>query len=109
MTVGAVVGKEARTRRTLLIALGGIIVIGLAMTAFVYFDQPGAQETILGGTVTNTWRERGGYVYCQVRLSDGTVINEQCDGFPVGAQVTVERLRRQLSGRAMYSAPRISK
>jgi hypothetical protein len=109
MTAGAVVSKGVRTQRALLIAVGGVIAIGLAMTAFAYLDQPVGQQTVLGGTVTNTWRERGGYVYCQVRLSDGIVINEQCDGLPVGTQVTVEKRHRQLSGRAVYSGPRSSR
>ena len=109
MTADAVPTKQARPQRALLSGLVGVVVIGLGLAAFFHFDQLSKAEGTLGGTVTNTWRERGGFVYCQVRLSDGVVINEQCDNLPVGAQVTVDRFRRQLSGRAVYGAPRRDK
>jgi hypothetical protein len=90
-------------RTALLAALGGVIAIGLAVTAFEYYDQPSTSGETVAGTVTNTWRERGGFVYCQIRLADGVVLNDQCDNYPIGASVSVTKGRRALSGRVAYS------
>jgi len=108
VTAVAAQPKVQRTRKALLLALVGTVAVGLAAATFLHFDTP-VSELTLGGTVTNTWRERGGFVYCQVRLSDGVVINEQCDSLPVGAQVTVDRYRHALSRRTTYGTVRRDK
>ena len=105
----AIPSKRVRQQRALLVAFGSVIVIGLAATGFHYLDAQTEQLETVGGTVTNMWRERGGYVYCQVLLSDGLTVNEMCDGFPVGTQVLVERYRRRITGRIVYGSPRAGK
>ena len=109
MTAVAAQRKSLRTRKALRFALVGTISIGFAIAMFLHFDAPTIVESTVGGTVTNTWRERGGFVYCQVLLSNGVVINEQCDRLPVGAQVTVERYRHALSRRITYGTVRRDK
>lgn len=95
--------EQLNRKRALLGGLVGIIAIGGAFSAFVYYDQPQEPRLRVVGTVTNTWRERGGFVYCQIRLADGVVLNEQCDSYPIGTTVAVSKARRAISGRAAYS------
>jgi len=104
----AVPSTKARQHRALLKALLGIVIVGTAAASFRYLDVAAGPET-MGGTVTNTWRERGGYVYCQVRLSDGVAINDMCDSLPIGTQVLVDRYQKRLSRRYVYSPPRVAK
>jgi hypothetical protein len=98
----AISGKQVRQRRALRTALAGIVLVGLAFILFDYFDVPSEQLKPMVGQVTSSMRERGGFIYCQVRLANGVFIKEPCAAFPVGTRVTVERQRRRLSGRVIY-------
>ena len=79
---------------------------GLGGAVFMYFDDQVIHEATVDGVVVQVWRERGDIVRCLLRLSDGVITNDQCYGFEVGAQVTLDKSRRRVTGRAVYSSPR---
>lgn len=106
MEAGALEGRRARQRRALSAVLAFTVFGGLGGAVFMYFDNQVAYEATVDGVVTQVWRERGDIVRCLTRLSDGMILNEQCYGFEVGAQVTSEKSRRRLTGRAVYSSLR---
>ena len=106
LEANALESKRARQRRALSAVLAFTVLGGLGGAVFMYFDNQVLHESTIDGVVTQVWRERGDIARCLMRLYDGVVLNEQCYGFEAGAQVTLDKSRRRLTGRAVYSSPR---
>jgi hypothetical protein len=95
-------GSRLRKSRKWIHPVGWVaVVLVLAYGSFVVLDQASETE-ILGGTVIHTWRERGSYIGCQIRVDDGAVIVDTCLTMATSVRVTVRKGRRPISGLRTY-------
>ena len=100
---GALRPKQMRQKRALLMVLVGTGALVLIAAVVAYLDTPSTQLQSVNGEVTSVMRGRSDYIYCQVRLDNGVVINEPCANFPVGTKVIVDRLQTRMTHRIMYA------
>ena len=94
---------KQRSRRQLAAyyAIGGFALVGLAL-CFLALDYPDRYVGQVPGIVSNVWRERGGYVMCQMKLEDGGIVREECGDLKLGQKVVLEKYRRRFTSRVAY-------
>lgn len=94
-----------RHRAAVLSIIAGFVAVGL-FCVFLIGDYADRYVGTVSGVVSAVWRERGGYVMCQVMLDDGALVIEECGNLRQGHRVTADKYQRRLTRRYDYRISR---